>query len=351
MAFFSSVTQQEKVDFVKNLFVMLQSGIAINEALATLSKQTKNTSFRRSLTHVNKSVINGMFLSEAFEKEKKIFGDVFISLVRAGEKSGTLQENLQFLSDWLERNADLKREVNAATLYPKLVFGAAVVLGGSLAVFILPKLVPFFSQLNVDLPFTTRVVLATSLFIEQHWFLFLLLLAAVFIGFFLLNRIRFVKRVLHRIYIQIPFIGTMLRNYQLALFSQLFATLLKSGLTIGESISIIEGAVSNIHYKESIRTAGQRIDQGTTLSDAIRERKDLYPRSVISIVATGEKTGNLANSFSHLADFYGKEVRIQAKKLPTIIEPALLIIIALIVGFVALSIIMPIYELTGSISR
>ena len=155
MRLFSSISSQERVNFTKNLAVMLQSGIAINDALVSLADQSESPRLSAIITRIRNDVENGMQLSVAFAKETDAFGVIFISLIKAGEASGTLQGNLHFLADWLGRNADLKREVGAATLYPKLVFGASLLLGGSLAVFILPKLVPLFTGMKVELPMMT----------------------------------------------------------------------------------------------------------------------------------------------------------------------------------------------------
>jgi len=167
MFFFNKISSQEKVDFTKNLAVMLKSGIAINEALASSADQTKSKVFSKVIYKVKSEIEMGASLSESFAKEENVFGGVFISLLKAGEASGTLEENLSFLADWLERDHDLRQEINAATLYPKFVFTATFLLGGGLSVYILPKLVPLFDQLRVELPLTTRMLLAFSLFVSK----------------------------------------------------------------------------------------------------------------------------------------------------------------------------------------
>lgn len=351
MFIFNRISSQEKVDFAKNLAVMLKSGITINEALASLAEQTKSKAFSRIIYRVKSKIETGTSLSEAFTKEEKIFGRVFISLLKAGEASGTLEKNLSFLADWLERNHDLEQEIKAATLYPKFVFSATLVLGGGLSVYILPKLVPLFDQLRVDLPLATRILLALSLFLERFWLLVLFAIIGVIVAFVLLNRIKAVKRFFHLLYIRMPFIGGLMIDYQLALVSQLFSTLFRSGLSISESLNITSEAATNIRYQESIEEMKIRVGRGITLSQAMGNCPRLYPKNVVNIVATGEKSGTLDNSFVYLSEFYAKEVRNKTKKLPTIIEPALLVFIALMVGFVALSIIMPIYELTRGIGQ
>ena len=351
MFIFNKISSQEKVDFTKNLAVMLKSGITINEALASLADQTKSGAFKKIIYKVKSELEMGTSLSESFAKEEKTFGKVFISLLKAGEASGTLEENLSFLADWLERNNDLRQEINAAMLYPKFVLAATFLLGGGLSVYILPNLVPLFDQLRVELPLPTKILLAFSLFISKFWSLVLIGIVGLIIAFILLNRLTSIRRFFHLFYIQMPFIGGLMTDYQIALISQLFFTLFKSGLSISETLGITGEAATNIHYQESIEKIKNRVGRGTTFSQALQDYPKLYPKNFINIVATGEKSGTLDTSFGYLSEFYSKEVRNKTKKLPTIIEPALLVFIALMDGFVALSIIMPIYDLTSGLSR
>lgn len=351
MNFFHSISTQERVDFTKSLSIMLKSGISINDALTEIAEQSSSKYMQKVIRGVRDDIENGTLLSLAFGKQIKIFGAIFVSLIRAGEESGTLQGNLQFLADWLGRSADLKREVAAATMYPKLVFGAALLLGGSLAVFILPKLVPLFSGLDVELPWITKTLLAVSIFVQEYWILGIPAVVAFFLGLSYLNRIFVIRKMFHLLYLKMPFVGSMLKNYQLALIMQLFATLLKSGLSLNESVAIVSNASTNIYFQEALLSIQNSIIKGTALSVSMLNFPKLFPKMVVNIISVGEKSGTLVNSFEYLTDFYTKEVNAQTKKLPTIIEPLLLVFIAIIVGFIALAIIMPIYELTGNISK
>lgn len=351
MSLFSSISTQGRVDFAKSLAIMLKSGIAIDEALTSLAEQSESPKFKKIILKVRTDIENGLPLSVAFGREKQTFGPIFVSLVKAGEESGTLQANFVFLADWLSRNADLQREVAAATLYPKLVFGAATLLGSCLAIFILPKLVPLFGQLNVELPLITRILLAISLYLQTYWFISAIGLFFFGTLLFFSNRVYKIRKIYHYSYIHMPFMGILLRNYQLALITQLFGMLLQSGISINESVDIVSEAVTNIQYKEAIKEIQSSIVKGNSLSMSMEKHLNLFPRLFISIVSVGEKSGTLVNSFEYLSEYYTKEVNTQAKKLPTIIEPILLIFIAMMVGFVALAIIMPIYKLTGSITK
>ena len=262
-----------------------------------------------------------------------------------------MDENLSFLSDWLERDRDLRQQMKAATLYPKIVLSTTFLLMGLLSIYVLPKLVPVFGQLQVELPLPTKIILAFSFWIAKYWFWALLTLGAAVAGFLLLYRIKLIKRFFHILFIHLPIIRGFVTSYQLALICRLFYTLQKSGMSVNESLTIIAEAASNFKYQESFEKIKERVGMGTSLFKALGDYPDLYPKSFINIIATGEKSGTLDNSLSHLAGFYAQEVERKVKKLPQTIEPILLIFIGVVVGFIAISIIMPIYELTKGFSH
>ena len=350
MGIFTKVSGQDRAQFANNLSVMLKSGIPIDQSLLTLADQANSSYLKKAITSVSDDVKNGTLLSVAFAKEEKAFGAIFVSLIAAGEESGTLRENLSFLADWFERSADLTREVKGAILYPKLVLSASLLLGGALSVFILPRLIPLFSQLDVELPLITRALMAASVFLQTKWIWCVLVCIGAFFLFRVLNRLATVRRLLDRVQLFLPFIGPILVQYQLALITQLFATLLHSGLPITRAIGVVEEAISNTYFKESIEAMERNVVAGRVLSEALIAYPKLYPKMCIGIVSVGEQSGALADSFSYLSQYYTKQVKSKAKQLPTIIEPLLLVFIAMIVGLVALAIVLPIYKLTGSIN-
>ena len=351
MSIFNTISDGEKVEFANNLAVMLKSGMVVNEALLTLSEQAESKKFKEVLMRIRQQVQAGIPLSTAFETEKKIFGSIFISLLKVGESSGTLDESLAYLADWLEHDHTLKQEISAATTYPKFVFGATLLMGAGLALYILPKLVPLFSQLNVTLPITTRILLASTLFVQHYWYIAIAIVVALIVLFKLLNKVRSIRKFLHLVYLKMPIVGGIITIYQLALVTRLFETLIKSGLPLRDSIAITSEATTNLHYEDSLRTMNERVKGGTPLSVAMQDFPKLYPKNMISIIATGEKSGTMEASLGYLANHYIKEMQLKTKKLPTILEPALLIFIGVVVGFVALSIIMPIYQLTGGVVK
>lgn len=347
MAYSPSIA--EKINFVKNLSIMMKSGIMMDEALAELAEQATSKKFRAIILAVREDIARGAPLSAAFAKHP-IFESVFNALLKAGEASGTLDESLIFLADWLERESDMRKDMNSATLYPKIVIGAVIVLAAGLNLFVMPKLLPLFADMDIALPWTTRMLLASSRIARDYWYALLAGIAALWVGILILLRLPSVRTLLDSFYLRVPFFGALTVDYEMAVMSQLFYTCFKSGLPMQEAIGIVSTVMHNSVYRRSFAAISTRVQSGTSLADALRGYPRLYPRQVVSIIATGEKSGTLSESFSYLAAFYAKEVRSKTKDIPTVLEPVLLIFIALMIGFIAFSVIVPIYTLSTSVS-
>lgn len=345
MAIIESISPQDKVDFVKNLSLLVKSGKPINESFDLLSKQVRSATFAKILRKGKEKIERGVRLSEVFA-ENKCFGKVFVSFIRAGEESGTLDENLLYLAEWLERDSILKKEISSATLYPKIIVTFAVVLGGALSVFVLPQLVPIFSTLDVDLPFTTILLLNLSELMQNYGLYVITGFIVFLVMIYFIFRIRFMKRLWHIIMLKLPVVGVISREYQLTIISQLIATLFKSGITINNSLDIISDSVTNIQYEEAVESVKERVMKGVGFAEAMNEYPHLFPSVFVSVVSTGEQTGSYSSSFGYLAEFFASRVTERTKKLPVVLEPVLLILIGVFVAFIASAIIMPIYEVT-----
>jgi type IV pilus assembly protein PilC len=350
ISFKSKLKQEDQVEFAKNLSMLLHGGVSIDEAIRSLADQARSYNLKRSLLEISGRLSKGVSLYSAMCESPGEFSTVVRSLVRAGELSGSLSENLNFLAEWLNRDRTLRKEINAVTLYPKLVISATIILGIGLIAFVLPRLVPMFQGLHVQLPAITQFILSMSVFMQHNWFTMLsaiLLIVAIFI---IARLIKPIKYIMDRSYIHIPYVGDMIRDYQLALFSQLMATLLKSGLTLDEALEIACTGTNNLYYFKALTDMRSRLINGVFMTETINMYPDLYPPNFVNLVAVGEKSGSLEESFFNLAEFYTREINTKTKTLPVIIEPVLLVIIGVAVATLALSIVLPIYKLTGSIT-
>lgn len=344
---FKKATDQEIVDFAKNFSVMFHSGITVNETLRFLGDQAKTKRFKATISRVRENVESGGSLSGAFQKEQDVVGEIFVSFIRAGEASGTLSENLSFLADWLEKNHELKQEIKSATLYPKIVIISTFFLGGTLSMFILPRIIPLFANFKVELPLITRALISFASFIQSFWHILLVLIALTITACVLIYRNVRVRYFIHSILVKLPVAGQVIMSYQTALISRLLLSLFKSGIPVNESLHITAESTSNLLYKNSLQEMEKSVIQGTSLASAMGKFDDLYPLNVITIIKTGDKSGTLDQSLEYLATYYEKDVRSRTRKLPTVIEPLLLFVIGGLISMVALSIILPIYKLTS----
>lgn len=347
---FGGVSLVQKAFFAKNLAVMLRSGLTITDSLE-ISMDSSTGKLKKILKKISKSVNSGSSLSESLKDYPKVFPPFFSSAVYAGEESGTLEENLEQVAVQLTKEKELASKVKGAMIYPVIILIAAFVLGMFVSFTILPKITPLFESLSGELPFTTRVLIAISDTVNQYGETLLigLISFAVFMGW--LVRQKFSKPALHWLFLHAPIIKKISRGANLARFSRILGTLLKSGLNIDEALEITKNSVGNFYYKKSLTTVMQRISKGAVMSESLSEYENLYPRISARMVKVGEESGKLDESLIYLASFYEEEVDNATKNLAIAIEPILLLSIGAAVGFLALAIITPIYSITGSVER
>lgn len=348
----SHVSFQEKILFTKHLATMYKSGIPLPDALVTLVEQTKSKYFQRVISAVLEDVNNGQSLAKSLEKYPHVFDNFYVSLVDVSEQSGTLEDNLDFLSKQLTKDYKLRKKVLSALLYPGIVLGVMGVMGVFISIFVLPKLVDFFQSFQVELPLTTKILLFIANTFKSYGILIVVGIIAFFVGFRLLVVWMPVAKIWHRIIIKLPFVGNLIAYNQVARFTRNFGTLIKSGVPISEGLEITAGTLSNLKFQEDLAQLAASLTKGKSIGREMHASKYWeYPPIVSRMISVGEKTGRLDEVLLYLGDFYEEEIDDLSRNLSTVLEPILLIIIALMVGFVALAIISPIYELTGSIQR
>jgi len=338
----------DKVLFAKHLSLMLSSGVSLQQSISELYEQTSGR-LKKILKILGEEIKKGETISKALSKYEKEFGSLFINMIRIGESSGTLEESLDHLASQLEASYELKKKVKNAMIYPALVLGATVFIGFGLAIFILPKLLTFFRSLDVKLPLLTRILLATVGNLEKYGVYYFVGLILFIILFRLILRVKRVKFFIHNLIIEIPVFGKIVKKVNLAYFSRTLATLLKSGVTIVEALDISASTLSNLAYRDALKKASANLRKGEGLSSYLKKTSRLMPGMVIKMIEIGEKSGSLEETLFYIADFYEREVDATTKNLANILEPVLLIVVGLVVGAVAISILMPIYQFTSDI--
>jgi len=345
MHLFNKISTTEKKDFIEALALLIKSGTPINESFDILSNQTRAPALKKILDKAQKRTEKGTPIYQIFEDDPN-FEIAFSSFIRAGEESGTLDENLKLLISWLERKQDLEREISSATLYPKIILVFAVLLGAGLTFFVLPRLTPIFSTLDIELPITSKILLYASNFAQEYGLVMILAIIVFALFFYAISKIKTVKIFFDKIILKVPIIGDFVRLHQLTIISQLISVLFGSGLMITKILDITSESASNHTYKKSLEHVKKRIIRGDSFSTAINDFPHLYPGIYVSALTTGEKTGSFTKSFSYLADFFSSKLTAKTKKLPVVLEPAILMLIGAFVAFIASAIILPIYQVT-----
>jgi type II secretory pathway component PulF len=349
-SFFSGVNLKDKVIFTRNLGLLLKSGLALDQTFDILSDQTAGR-FKKVIEAMGAKILSGHRLSDALAEHPGIFSNFYINTVKAGEAGGTLYENLEIVADYLAREKELKEKIRSALFYPAIVLGLAMVIALFVSFWVLPKIMPIFKGLKVDLPLTTRGLIAITGFIENSGGLALAGLAALAILFIWLFRLKKLKPFWHYLNLHLPIINRLSRNWNLTIINQTLATLLKCGLSLDEALSVTAQTATNYHYQTRINQARSRISEGNGLAESLAEQTGYFPKININLIKLGEKSGRLEEELNSLARFYRDEVDNDLKTLTTALEPILLILIGLLVGGLALSIITPIYKITGTLNR
>ncbi|MFA5022373.1 MAG: type II secretion system F family protein [Patescibacteria group bacterium] len=346
----------DKVLMVKHLGTMIKSGINLNEALEVIADQTTSKKFKRIVNDILDKIKAGQSLANALARYPRVFDPLIVNIIKVGEESGTLEANLEYLASELEDRLELRRNIKAAAFYPVIVLSATLGLGLVLAYFVLPKITQLFKTLDFDLPLQTKILLWVA-DVMDHYGLYIIA-GVIFgiIGFRILTKQNFFKPTWHWLIIKFPIVGTIIINYNLVLINRTLGILLKSGLTIDQAIVITSDTTANFVYQKKLKESLPQIQKGKRLSDIFSEfkqsrRSPIFPLLVIKMIGVGERSGRLDESMTYLADYYEKEVDHTTKNLTTVLEPILLIFVGLMVGFIAVSVITPIYQITGKFNQ
>lgn len=342
----------DKLLFSKHLYLILKSGIPLVRGLEILKDQFTSKAIKDVLDDVIAKVKRGRSLSESFSLHPEFFSPFFINMVKIGEESGSLVRAISYISSHQEKSYELHRKIKSALIYPAIIFSTALALSFGLVAFVLPRIVPFFKNFNFELPLPTRFLINTATafqhpLVQIGLTVALLSLVALWI---LYRYLGWFKTGGHMLLMKLPLFGPLIRMANVAYFSQTMSILLKSGVTLPEALDATRDSSENLIYKKSIQRMGYLVRGGSSLADGIKASPGLFSRVAIQLVDVGEKTGNLETTLSYLAHFYEEEIGNATKNLASVLEPALILFVGALVGFIALSIILPIYEFTRNIT-
>jgi type IV pilus assembly protein PilC len=343
------VSLKDKIFFCKNLQVMAASGLSLPRAIGILADQTANRTFAKALNQIRESLIKGESFSESMAKFPDIFSDFMRSMVKVGEETGTLEHVLGIAMVQMEREYALTSKVKGAMVYPAVVLTAMVGVGIIMLATVVPQLASTFRELKVELPMTTQFVIAAGEFAAGYWWVMILgAIALAFAGrqFF---RTKIGKRFIDKVSLRTPAVSVIVKNVNSAYTLRNLSSLVGAGVSLPRALEITAGTVGNINYTDALNDIKEKVKKGEKFSSAIKSYASLYPATAIQMVAVGEETGETSTILLKLAEFYENEVDEETKNFASIIEPMLMVVIGVVVGFFAVSMIQPMYSMMGSI--
>lgn len=344
LTMFSSVSLKDKMMFARYLGVMLYSGLSLPKALEVISNQSKSRKFKKILEEICSDVKMGNGLADSLLKHP-VFDELSVNMVRVGEVGGNLEEVLKLLADQLEKEHNLLSRVKGAMYYPSVILLVMVGVGIAMMTYVVPKLTTVFEDIQTTLPLSTRVIIAVSNYMASHQ----IVVGAGIIGFIAALVIFFKssigKKAASAVFSNFPVIKKMSIKVNNARFARIYSSLTKSGVSVVESLKIISRTLTNEYYKKAFLEISEGVQKGKPVYEELARFPKLFPILTVQMMEVGEETGKTVEVLSNLADFYEEEVDQITKNLSSIIEPVLMVIIGVAVGFFAISMILPMYSI------
>ena len=332
--------------FSKQFSTMIGSGIPLIQSLNILAKQQENLSFRIALFKIKKDIEEGKTLALAMAEHPKIFDTLYISMVKAGEVSGNLDNIMKRLVTYIEKSAKIKGQIKSALMYPSVVVVVAIAVVAALLIFVIPTFAEQYSQMGRELPGVTQALIDLSNDFVENWTTYFGSLFAGIAAIFLANKTEKGKRLFDQIMLKLPVIGSLLNKLSIGRFCSTLSTMLVSGVDLLEAIKICAATSGNVIIEEFIMNARVSLEKGKNLSQPLAEGT-LVPDMVVSMIAVGEETGALDEMLAKVSEFYEEEVDTAVAGLLSMIEPIMIVAIGGVIGTVVVALYLPIFEMAG----
>ncbi|MEX1025523.1 MAG: type II secretion system F family protein [Planctomycetota bacterium] len=337
-------------DFTVQLAVLSEAGIPIVRALSILEGQTSSGPFKATLGELVEDVSSGTPMSEAMGKHDRVFDPLYSSMVRAGEAGGVLDKVLQRLADYRERAADIRAQISGAMIYPAVILFVATSVVAAVMVFVIPRFEQIFDSFGVEMPALTRILLDMSRFLVEYWYLVFGLPVLLFITHgVLMRRGGGYRYTMHKLLLKIPMLGTVLRQGLIAAFSRTFGTLLQAGVPHLEALGIVRDTTSNEVLREGVEDIRRTVREGEGISSPMEET-GVFDDLVCNMVEVGEQTGELDGMLMKVAEAYEKQVDRKIDALFKVLEPAILILMAIVVGIIVVALFLPLLRIMSTLN-
>ena len=347
LKFIAPINQKDLVVFTRQFSVMISANVPIVEALMILIDQTKNLSLRSMIADIAFEVDSGAFLSDAFSRRPKIFSDFFVNIIRSGETSGKLDEVLNYLADEMEKSYDINAKIKGAMIYPIFVISALVAVGVILMVYVIPNLTSILTEVNAELPASTRAVIAISDFLQNYLVVVIIFIAAIIFAIRFYGKTYNGRRNLDILKLKTPVFGPLFKYIYLMRFARSLSTLLKGGVTITRSLEIVAKVVNNTVYQELILETLESINDGNSFAEVFNRSDEYMPKMVPQMLTVGEKTGKIEEVLDKINDFYARESSNMLDNLSKLMEPIIMVIMGVGVGIMVAAVLLPMYNLAS----
>ena len=346
---FEGVSMKDVAIFSRQLSIMIDSNVPPAEAIEALGDQTRNAYFKEKIHSIAKDVREGTQLSKSFKKHPNIFSVFYVNMIRSGEVSGNLPGILQKVASHLENEYEIRSKVTGAMIYPGIIMLVFVLIFVVIMVFVIPGLVEVLEGTGQELPIATRIIMAISDFFIVYWYLAILTLAGIVTFFVQFPKSKMGKDLFDKFLLNMPILGNFFKSLFQARFAENFSTLLSAGITINEALEVVANLIGNNVYRDAILEAQEDVVKGESISLVLSRRPDIMSPLLVQMVSVGEKTGKLDSSLENVVRFYKRETDNFINSLSSIIEPLLIIGLALMVGLLVAAVLLPIYQVSTSI--
>ena len=341
---FNTVKIKDLAIFYRQFATMVSAGLTLVNCLEILAKQTENKLLAKKILDIKKNVEAGATLAEAFAGHPETFSKLYLSMIKAGEIGGVLDDVLDRMATLMEKDYELRQKIKSAMTYPLFIFGAAFVMAVFMLIFILPQFVGVFQSFGGELPFLTKMLVLLTVTFNRYWYLVFAFLALLIISLIMYNRTKQGHRNIDRLKLKLPVFGNLLLKTVTNRFARTLGTLIHNGVPIIQSLRVSSESIGNDIVSEAVLLASDRIKEGQSISAPLEESK-VFPPMVTQMILVGEESGELETMLFNIANFYDKEVERSVEQLTSVIEPIMMVIVALVVGVMVIAMYLPIFSM------
>ncbi len=340
------VSFTDVVNFTRQLSIMLNAGVTLVEAFDIFKKQTVKPSYLQLIEDMDRDIRGGIGFSDTLKKRKELFSPLYISLVRAGEASGKLNEVLMSLATNLEKQRELQGRIKGALIYPFLIIIGMFIVIFIMVTFVIPQLLSLYNDLDADLPATTVFISAVSDFSVKWWPVILFVIGMIGMGIWSYIKTPVGKSNFDKLTLKVPVFKNIIIQSTLVEFTRTISILVGSGVSILDALSIASTATDNTEFNKAFKRISNNIEKGVSLGAALQQ-EPLFPALIVQMAVVGEKTGHLDETMGKISHYYEVETELAVKSMTTLIEPTILVVLGVTIGFIIFSVITPIYSLTS----